>query len=373
MKPKLILLTATILICLQLQAQSVEEQMTKKHVSCRDVYLNAVELLPKLYRNSQFDSMEKALQIWKDACDNDQKIKYSEILLDIQQSKFSVANDLDTAAIDLLLSYATAFADQKKYPYFFVEGDAGYFKFISTWAKFLLQGNKLDANETFICKVFSGEITNPEKEIRSNKDEYPDLYVLLKQNDIQQRNGFRGSFTVVSGIWMPTGNAKILGNHPNIGVQFGSRDNRNEIDFTLQFKFNKTVQPYTVKRNDVLYDRNYFFGGYLGLDYSRYLISSTKFEAGVIGGLGFDGFDIANSDQSYDYLKPTSINSFNANAGLRLSYFLSPTFYLGLISRYNFVNYGTGGGSNLNGDAVTIDFVLGFNTNPVTRARRFWH
>ena len=59
------------------------------------------------------------------------------------------------------------------------------------------------------------------------------------------------------------------------------------------------------------------------------------------------------------YLKPLSINSFNFNTGLRFNYFFNARGFIGLQSRYNFINYGNKGGTSLRGDAISIDLLFG--------------
>ena len=118
-------------------------------------------------------------------------------------------------------------------------------------------------------------------------------------------------------------------------MQLGARNQRHQIDFTFQFRFLKSVNSYTVKRDGEEITLNNYFGGYIGLDYNYYFISTQKTDFGIVAGMGYDGFDISGSDyyNDYyynDYLRPLTIGSFNANGGLRFNYYLSPDFYIGL-------------------------------------------
>jgi len=139
------------------------------------------------------------------------------------------------------------------------------------------------------------------------------------------------------------GDLILLGNHPSFGFQIGARDNRNQLDLTFQFRFSQSASYYTIKRNNAFYDINNYFGGYVGLDYIYYLVNKLNFDLGVLGGIGYDGFDITSSN-SYDDMKPLSIGSFNVNGGFKLNYYLSTSFYIGLQARYNFINYVNQGG-----------------------------
>ena len=82
--------------------------------------------------------------------------------------------------------------------------------------------------------------------------------------------------------------------------------------------------------------------------------------------LGWDGFDFAPQPYDYHYYYPyytsrVTIGSFNANAGLRFNYYFTHSFYIGLQGRYNAIQYSTYGGTDLSGDAVSIDLIFGFN------------
>ena len=114
--------------------------------------------------------------------------------------------------------------------------------------------------------------------------------------------------------------------------------------------------------NSVLYESSHFFGGYIGMDYSRYLVSRQKFDFCVLTGVGFDGFDLFNSNNNNNqHLRPLSIGSFNANAGLKYNFFISPTFYIGLQGCYNWMNYNNTGGTGFSGNAISFDVIFGGN------------
>ena len=375
MKSKLLLLAITFLSVSFYQkatAQtSVEEAMTKTHPDCRDVFLNAQELLPELYKQKSFDSLKKAIDIWRTNCGPEPEIRYTEILLSIDRSSFSITQN-DSDLIDLLITYSFALKNyDKPYSYKLYQP---YYKFSTTWAKFLLQRNDLSSTEKFVCNVFAGNIKEPVKEIKQHKEEYADLYDMLNKELFEQKKHGSAEYTIITGVWSPTGNISLLGVHPSIGLQFGGRYDRHQIDITMQMRFVNSVDSYTVKRNDNLYYLDHYFGYYLGLDYNYYFVNKIKYDVGTIAGIGFDGFDIAVSGDNHenDYLKPFSISSLNLNAGLRFNYIFNPRFYLGLQGRYNFMNYGTNGGSNLNGDAFSLDLILGFTTRPNNVYRHYY-
>ncbi|MEP6845263.1 MAG: hypothetical protein ABI861_04645 [Panacibacter sp.] len=370
MKTKIFLFSLMLLCCLYNQkaaAQtSVEEAMTKKHPVCRDVFLNAIEVLPKLYKEKSFDSLQKAIDIWENACGNLPEIKYTRILLSIETASFTVPGT-DSSLIELLTNYSYAYKNYTTYG-FYDKSTSTYYKFSSAWAKLLLERNNLSVNEKFICNVFAGNIQQPKKEIKQHKENYPELNNLLDQDLAEQRKGPVAEYTLMAGAWSPTGNASVLGMHPSFGFQVGGKFDRHQIDLTLQFRFLKSGDSYYVKRSGNFYELDHYFGGYIGFDYNYYFVSKPKFETGIVAGIGYDGFDIADAgnNNENDYLKPFNISSLNLNTGLRINYFFDPAFYLGLQGRYNYMNYGTKGGTNLNGDSFSLDLIIGFTNKSVS-------
>ena len=344
-------------------AQSVQERMTQKHPTCTDVFLNAMDIMPELYRHKFFDSLQAALKIWRTSCGNIPEVECTALLLSIEESTFDV-NKMDSSTIDLLVNYSYAF--KHKNAANTPEGERLFYAFSSTWARLLLKGKRLDKNEKFICQVFAGEIGDPVKEIRKNTMMYSSFANILQETERTQRSGFRRNYAFLAGIWIPMGDLVLLGNHPSFGFQIGARDNRNQLDLTFQFRFSNSANYYTIKRNNGYYDINNYFGGYIGLDYTYYLVNKINFDMGVLAGIGYDGFDITSSNYNYDDMKPLSIGSFNANGGFKLNYYLSTSFYIGLQARYNFINYVNHGGTSMNGDAFSIDLILGGNKK-VTR------
>jgi hypothetical protein len=377
MKPKTLLLAAT-LSCIFLNhhatAQvSVEEAMARKHPDCKDVFLNAIDIIPQLYKEKSFDSLQKAIDIWKSTCGSLLEVRYTEILLAIERSSFNTVAP-DSGLVELLQSYSFAYKNYSRYNTYFGT-TSSFYKLSSTWARLLLERANLSVNEKFVCNVFAGNISNPEKEIKQHKDEYKLLFNLLNKNFADQKKRGSTEYTIISGIWSPTGNASLLGVHPSIGLQLGGRFDRHQIDLTMQVRFLKSANTYTVKRNNSLYDLDHYIGGYIGLDYNYYFVNKMKYDLGIIAGAGYDGFDIANSgdDNENDYLKPLTISSLNMNTGLRFNYAFNPAFYLGLQGKYNFINYGTNGGTSLNGDAFSFDLIIGFASRPQTMRRNYWY
>jgi hypothetical protein len=235
--------------------------------------------------------------------------------------------------------------------------------FDAVWAKLLPQTKQLDSTQVLICNIIAGNIESPITTIHAKRGVYPALDSLLKQRLINNRNSRTGNIAWGIGLWAPQGNAVRLGVHPALNLDLGWRDKLNQLDLDMAIRFGRTPQDYLIRRQDSLYSRHYYTGGFIGLEYTRYLYHSFHFEAGVTGGLGYDGFSFAVDDDSHsnDYLKPLNTGSLNLNAGARMNYYFNSKVYLGLEGRFNYVQYHNKGGSPMDGNAYSVTLMLGHN------------
>ena len=335
-----------------IKAQTLEQRLTQKKPSCTDVFANSMEVLPQLKRAKAFDSLAYVIEFIEKSCGKTTETFDLKVLLAIQLGKFRVEDFYDIASINNLGLRASNY-------HYIAKVQADYYRFKARWAEELIFERNLDNNELLICKVLAGKEKAPDFVIRKNKTTYPYFFDLLQAAKTYERKTAMGFVSVMGGYWIPTKDMTILGSHPSFGVQIGHHHNLNEVDITVQFRFVRSADKYTVVRNGSSYDLTHFFGGYIGLDYTRYLLKNNEVELGLVAGAGYDGFDISASDED-DYLKPLSIGSLNVNTGLRFNYFYTSKHFIGLQTRYNVVNYKNNGGSSLKGDSFSIDLILGF-------------
>jgi hypothetical protein len=346
---------------------------------------HAPVLLPELLANTQWDQMRNFLENWKNAPGASEEIIFSiEALMTIESQNSSPAR-LPCDLLFYLDDYARELnnldAQPEKFRYYirldFIHSYdattdvAKTLRFTRSWAQRMLATRKLDDMELFLCQVFAGKIDNPGHYYAQNKKSYPAIAKiqdnLRTDNDwyfTERRNRPTGTASVLVGWWFPTGRLKnVLGSHPSVGVQLGGRNKLNEYDITWTFRFiHPTPQDYHFVRNDSLFTSSYYDGGYVGFEYTRYLLSRKRFEFGYTTGIGYDyfsvidGFHGSNPDIS---MNPINVGSFNWNNGLRFKYFLRRNGFLGLTVKYNLINYANQGGTDLGGNAFTVDLSYG--------------
>jgi hypothetical protein len=245
--------------------------------------------------------------------------------------------------------------------------------FLQTWAQDLLQRPGLTEDERFICRTLTDDIPDPQAEARRSPAACPRIAYTRQlmtnyDNTIvsNQRNSRSATAAVLLGWWAPRGNlAGVLGPHPSVGIQLGGRSKLHEFDVTWTFRFgNPTPKAYTFVREDTAYTSRYYDGGYIGFEYTRYFVHERYLDVGLTGGLGYDYFDVANglgNDPALAHLEPFNIGSLNLNYGLRIKYFFKNTSFIGLTVKYNTIYYQNTGGTNLDGNAFTVDLSYGIH------------
>lgn len=167
-----------------------------------------------------------------------------------------------------------------------------------------------------------------------------------------------GHWALGSGVWSPQSAAGLLGNKMEITGRAGYRQRGFLIDLVGTLRFLDADAPYWVRADNAIRSTEYFFGGYFGLESGYECIRLNRFALDLHGGIGVDGFDCFGSDDN----KPQkSINSANLNVGVTPRIFVNKykTRYLGLQIKYNWLKYGTNGGSDLSGNAISVNLVYG--------------
>ncbi len=347
--------------------------------------IRAPAMLPQLVQDQQWTALQHFLDNWSDApYPNPELIFCVQSLLDINNDATAsklVRCEMLVYLADYAKEYSNIVDHNSRFRYYLkLDADRRYdatkdieqlVLFIRHWAATLKKSKQLNPTAAFLCDVFLGNIADPLHYYQLNAQKYPGITqmqnMLAASNATLYRADRNNRQLVVNGMlgaWMPTGQlATILGVHPSVGFEVGSRTKWNEYVLVIDFRFINAAQDYTVIRRDTALTSNKYFGGYMGLEYTRYLLHPSRFDIGVAGGIGYDGFDVKESpktsDQDNSDRTNKGIGSLNMNAGVRLKYFFNRGTCLGLMGKYNLINYCNTGGTTLQGNAFSIAITYG--------------
>jgi len=219
--------------------------------------------------------------------------------------------------------------------------------------------------ERLICGFYSDETDS--LFTRLQKGEYAGTFLARQYQEALEVafNRVEGNFALITGIYIPTGDASVLGVHPELGMQFGAKYRRFNADLSLVVRFLKSANEYYAHRKksgDSLELTDHFVGGYIGLDLGYDIIQRRRNELSLVGGVAMDGFDALEENEALG-LKSESVWSWNVNFGLGYRFYFSPSFYLGLKARYNLVDYSASGVVDFTGNPVTVELIIGGLSN----------
>lgn len=360
--------TLLLLSGFTLRAQSVEEQLVRPVIRCEDVRLNALQIIPQLYHQGPIDSVIRAISFWEGACGLTEETQRIKILVAIRNRHFSEL--LYNSTIVYHIDRFKEVKDLQNGDLFYrfrrdsveINRMVAYNAFTKELARSLLPVADTASLENYFCRLYADSgntaaiLDKPALANTSLKNYY-------RKHEESIRKKPRGHLALISGLWIPTGAATLLGNHPYIGLELGSRGVRDRFNLVLSFKFVNAQQPYQIKRNDQLYETNDFFGGFIGLDYGRKMFGNDTHVFELTAGGGLDGFDVyhTSDEDKREQMKPLSILSYNFNGGIQYSLFYNKRkdAFLGIQARYNVTNYRNKGGTNLQGNPITIGLVWG--------------
>ena len=162
------------------------------------------------------------------------------------------------------------------------------------------------------------------------------------------------------GSWMPQGNNKLLGNHPEIGVQLGGESKFWRADGIFSYRCSRARNRYTVDSLGHSVTTDEFNSWMLGVEGGFKFLRSSTFSADVFAGLAYDV--IFSIEEAGDPEEPVSHSSLAASIGLRQRFFLNQRSgrYIGAIVRYSLVDYDNPGGTDLSGNTLSISFIFGW-------------
>jgi hypothetical protein len=337
---------------------------------CETVAYNSANLIMYFYAIRDFDSIGITLNNWEVACGLSEPILRTRILFSILADTFS-EQIYDSTMLDYILNYMVRMDTTTNpeiyydYPAFFgfvpIRDEFDYFT--QTVADELLTYAFYHPMELLFSEFYANILTDPLKELQLNAEyDSTNLYTYYYHEVNKYRNKAEFHFAAISGIWIPQGNAALLGNHPLLGIQGGIRHNKMMYDLTLALKFVHSKNEYFYMKDGITDSTDYFLGGYIGLDLERVLLKMKRSEFSVLAGVGYDGFEtmkINTEDDNPDNDEGHSVNSINTNFGLGYRYYLKSNLYLALQGKYNILNYYNQGGTNMSGDCITISFLVG--------------
>ncbi len=327
--------------------RSLEERLTSKVIDCQDIAGNSAVAFVDYINRDYLDSAKLVIDFWEAKCGLSEPVLRSKILWTI------IATELTEEIYGTgMMEYIYKYMDR-------VESSGGndfrtMYDMGAVFYGYVPLNSYFDRATVEIAKniaVFDNDLEKLYSLLYS--DNFDEFFSTLQKPEYAHylvryaydteissiRKQFSLHFSVFSGAYVPTGNATIIGTHPEFGFSFGAEKNKLTYDLRIAFRWGSTDEPYHVHLS--YYDTiptTYYFGGFIGFDVFYELTGTDRNKLLLLGGIAIDGFDTQPYDNYY-YSNNYSVLAFNTNLGAMYRFFLRQGTYIFLSYRYNFVNY----------------------------------
>jgi hypothetical protein len=366
----------SLIVCIMIMLSSImgysqnelDKLMTERVPNCEDIDFNSKKLIIKYYSDQKFDSAKLILNYWETNCGISEPIMRTKILFAIQENNFTEAI-YDSTILFYLMNYQDRIKRAEPTYYRFVYNGESvsrtleYNKFTQKVADELVGKQPVNSIELLFCRFYANVIENPFEELQ--KEAIYDHTKLKSFYNKEIKKFSKRAYIhagIITGIWVPTGNASLLGIHPVFGIQGGIRYKKMTFDVTLVCRFLKSQNDYIIFKDGMIDTTDHYSGWYAGLDVERELFKFKRNHFDILAGIGYDGFstiDVNKNDNittnDYGY----SIGSLNINGGLGYKHSFDNDYYVSVQAKYNFVGYKNSNGTDFTGNCITISVILG--------------
>jgi hypothetical protein len=350
-------------------SQGIEGLFTKKLLPCNEIIYNCSLLIPEHYEKQNLDTVAALVNYWEEHCGLNEELLRLKILLSIKGDSLNENIYSDVSIIKALLLYRNRKIEEKNSPgylksYYGFGISAGYDNFTKNLANSLVKDTTNSALEQFFLEFYSNNFDKIFLKLQDSSLHHTSLQKAYKTEEKTLSKKLDPHISLFSGILVPLGNLKIVGNRPIFGIKGGFNKKNFLLDAALDFRFGPSKNTYFVQYQDSLIKTKQFFGVLFGLETGYRLFNQKMNEIDLLGGIGLDGIDVLNIGKPEDPNRITkSLNSLNLNLGIGFRHYFQNRTYWGIEARYNFVNFKNTGGTDLTGNTISIRLNIGLSRN----------
>lgn len=363
--------------------------MKSNDIWYEDISFNCSRLIPQYYKESKHDSIHLLLDYWL-------KKTYEFIIENRLWDGSDIRLYEPIVRFEILYAISgDSLSEQKNLPEFLIENKKIYDKYFHwTWSTSyrsitfnhyidkkwisnefnnftfqLAQNLMCDMSDSLsveylLCKIYSKDFGYFYKNIKHHKLRDSFLQKSCKEHLQRTVNSYYYHASIFTGYWIPLGNKKILGKHPQIGMSLGFTKKRIISELIIAIGFQNTKKSYTFNHENGIRSTRKFQNNFFGLDMGYELIRKNHFSYNVFGGIAWDALIISPEDNNPNQEGHT-MSAINLNSAIGIKYFYGRfcTRYFEFQLRYNYVNYNTNGGSDLSGNIVSLRFAFNLYDN----------
>ncbi|NVO19410.1 MAG: hypothetical protein HXX13_06905 [Bacteroidetes bacterium] len=374
MKKRLFLIVSLTIICLHSFSQETNVKMilSDSNSSCSEIQYACMQLIPLYYQDGIIDTASILLDFWEKHCGLDETIYRTKALWAIDAGTFTdtlVTNSM-IGYLDLYqwLSQDTSGRCLKEYNYYTPEFELlkWYKTFTDSIASRALSYSDLSAEERFFATFYLHPADSLYEGLLKEPLSFTKLGKTYQQNVGGELSEWLQNWGETLGAWIPYDKLNTIGPHPSVGVFIAVRNKKMIYSGAASLRFFRSWNDFQVMYKDSLYTTHNFMGLNFMLETGRQLIDWRRHELDLLGGIDLELMDVLNlkndpataDDNESKYLASPAIHF-----GLGYRYYTKSDHFFGISSRYHLMNFNNKQGSNLRGNALTINLEYGFGEN----------
>ncbi len=338
---------------------------------CRKYHYNFERHAPRLYQENQIDSILSIVDFIKNECGPSADLEVVRLLLLMERDGF---NDtlIGSATIPQMLWHRSKEERLLRWSHWdMLYGSEQpldnthdrFTEFITKLAAKVGSAANAAPSQQAIGLFYSGEFDSAFSKIQSR----PMVRTALRENyakfveKTKKMFPTKGNVAFFTSSWRPRGANRLLGNHPEFGMQVGGEGRRWRSDFIVSYRFSSSKNRFVVDSLGTLVSTDEFNSWFIGLDGGYKFLDTKLFSADIFVGLAYDVLLSVTKD--VDPKEYVNHRSLAASVGLRQRVFLNQKsgWYLGGMVRYSVVNYGNPRGTDLSGHTLTFSVVTGWS------------
>lgn len=354
-------------------AQEIVDLLTEKPlVECSTISFNAATLFEESYIANDFDKAALILKEWENKCGLREPIFRAKILLSIATKTYNDSLML-AGSLNHLQNFEYRKSNIDKGRFYTYDNYAAYYGYIPFGQNFdklttqiaatLKESQAKNSTAYYICDFYSGNVTPEQyKNMLSTLDPQSgysnDYNTYLSYYEHETKMNIAG----FAGVWHPTCDLAFIGTKPEIGLVFGGKYQKWNVDLNLGVKFGGSKNDYifrrTKDRGQPLDTSNYFVGYMFGVEVGYDLYSGKRNEWSVIAGAAVDGFSTEVSDEDRN-TNEHNVTSYNFNAGIGYRYYFKNDLYIGFKAKVHAIDYRLNNVVEFNGVPFTFHVLFG--------------
>lgn len=368
-----------ICFCLTFSAfaqRNIESELLQQTPNCENVAYNSSRLIDSYFAKKKYDSINVVSNKWEEFCGVTEPVFRLKVLLQIQNNVFSE----EWMDQDYLLNYIFLYLDRLDYAkasnsklvyerykisFGYIPLNSAFDDLTVIWASSLLERETLKPIEKAFCLLYSNQTEVFWKMLKGQEITASKLYARYQEKTKRASKMGEGNIGLMSGVIIPSGNLlEYIGVKPQFGFQLGYKFNKVQYDLSVLIRPGSAKKDYQIVYNGEPKVTNHYLGAYAGLDLAYELLKKKRNEFDLVGGIGYDGFDVVAGDTEND-IKGKTLSSLNINFGLGCRFLGKKMNYLGLQAKYNFVNYKNSGGTDFGGNYISLVLTANLFGNPL--------